>query len=171
MVGRQLKNRLLGTAILTLIGVIVFPYVFDGRKEHYLEGTTTIPLKPYESNEATAPSDLISSSVKQKSRPLEYLPALSLNNEVPVVEEAVHQYKSGAWVIQLVALKDKEKAGRLLTLLKEKGYKAHTKSVGGFNRVIIGPDLLKSTVERQLDELQTLTGEKGLILRFDPLTQ
>ena len=48
MVGRQLQNRLLGTAILTLIGVIVFPYIFDGKKEHYLEGATIIPLKPYE---------------------------------------------------------------------------------------------------------------------------
>ncbi|PSU83308.1 cell division protein DedD [Photobacterium phosphoreum] len=42
----QFQNRLIGTIILVVIGVIFLPDFFDGKKEHYKEEFASIPLQP-----------------------------------------------------------------------------------------------------------------------------
>ncbi|WP_425277043.1 SPOR domain-containing protein [Vibrio nigripulchritudo] len=38
-----------------------------------------------------------------------------------------------------------------------------------FSRVIIGPDVSKPKLEKQIKELEKITGAKGQLLKFKPL--
>lgn len=85
----------------------------------------------------------------------------------PVEEK--NQYEDSAWIIQLMALKNHENAVALVEDLQKRGYQAHVKKETAFTRVIVGPDVSKSKLERQVKELQKITGSKGQLLKFKPL--
>ncbi|MCD9513379.1 cell division protein DedD [Photobacterium carnosum] len=50
----QFQNRLIGTIILVVVGVIFLPDFFDGKKEHYKEQFASIPLQPKMGGESEA---------------------------------------------------------------------------------------------------------------------
>ena len=83
--------------------------------------------------------------------------------------EEKNQYEDSAWIIQLMALKNHENAVALVEDLQKRGYQAHVKKEKTFTRVIVGPDVSKSKLERQVKELQKITGSKGQLLKFKPL--
>ncbi|CAM2743775.1 SPOR domain-containing protein [Vibrio mytili] len=83
--------------------------------------------------------------------------------------EEKNQYEDSGWIIQLMALKNHENAEALVADLQKRGYQAHTKRENDFTRVIVGPDVSKSKLERQVQELQKITGSKGQLLKFKPL--
>ncbi|MGF1910306.1 SPOR domain-containing protein [Vibrio kasasachensis] len=173
----KFQNRLVGTILLVSIGVIVLPDVLDGEKTHYKEEIASIPIKPeldsdIESFEVLEPED---DSASLPPSPVEVV----VENEQDADESSVsvvvkdvperNQYQESAWIIQLMALKNAENAENVVTDLKKRGYQAHTKLENGFTRVIIGPDVSKNKLERQIVELQKITGSKGRLLKFKPL--
>lgn len=173
----KFQNRLVGTILLVSIGVIVLPDVLDGEKTHYKEEIASIPIKPeldsdIESFEVLEPED---DSASLPPSPVEVV----VDNEQDADESSVsvvvkdvperNQYQESAWIIQLMALKNAENAENVVTDLKKRGYQAHTKLENGFTRVIIGPDVSKNKLERQIVELQKITGSKGRLLKFKPL--
>jgi DedD protein len=85
----------------------------------------------------------------------------------PVPEK--NEYQDSAWIIQLMALKNADNAKNVVKDLQKRGYQAHTKQEKTFTRVIIGPDVSKSKLERQIKELEKITGSKGQLLKFKPL--
>ncbi len=192
----KFQSRLVGTIILVAVGVIVLPDVLDGKKLHYKEEFASIPIKPeldsdVENFEILKPvEDAIS---------LPDSPVTATVNDSEVVEAAVvesnqttgtqseetkqpeqvevavrpieekNQYEDSAWIIQLMALKNHENAVALVEDLQKRGYQAHVKKEKTFTRVIVGPDVSKSKLERQVKELQKITGSKGQLLKFKPL--
>ncbi|MGV3003368.1 SPOR domain-containing protein [Vibrio sp. E150_018] len=100
--------------------------------------------------------------VKPQSKPVVTKPA-------PVREK--NQYKDSAWIIQLVALKNKDNAQKLVVDLQKRGFQAHLKPDDQLSRVIIGPDVSKEKMEQQIDKLQEITGLKGQLQTFKPLNQ
>ena len=50
-----------------------------------------------------------------------------------------------------------------------RGYQAHVKPENGFTRVIIGPNVSKTKLEKQIVELEKITGSKGQLLKFKPI--
>ncbi|CAK2072436.1 hypothetical protein VCRA2112O187_4310001 [Vibrio crassostreae] len=68
-----------------------------------------------------------------------------------------------------MALKNADNAKNVVEDLQKRGYQAHTKQEKTFTRVIIGPDVSKSKLERQIKELEKITGSKGQLLKFKPL--
>ena len=192
----KFQSRLVGTIILVAGGVIVLPDVLDGKKLHYKEEFASIPIKPeldsdVENFEILKPvEDAIS---------LPDSPVTATVNDSEVVEAAVvesnqttgtqseetkqpeqvevavrpieekNQYEDSAWIIQLMALKNHENAVALVEDLQKRGYQAHVKKEKTFTRVIVGPDVSKSKLERQVKELQKITGSKGQLLKFKPL--
>lgn len=173
----KFQNRLVGTIILVSIGVIVLPDVLDGQKTHYKEETASIPIKPeldsdVETFEVLAPED---DSASLPPAPVEVVIEQSQPEEVAtvkVVEKEVperNQYQESAWIIQLMALKNADNAANVVKDLQKRGYQAHTKLDNGFTRVIIGPDVSKNKLERQIAELEKITGSKGRLLKFKPL--
>ncbi|MDC0612342.1 SPOR domain-containing protein [Vibrio sp.] len=191
----RFQSRLVGTIILVSIGVIILPDVFDGKKTHYQEDVASIPLKPdvgdstetYEMLEPeTDKADLPPAPVTEKQpkqdksvqsspEPQRDKAPVQANPQTQVVETQernvpeANDYQDSAWIIQLMALKNADNAKKLVADLQKRGYQAHTKVENGFTRVIIGPDVSKSKLERQLTELEKITGAKGRLINFKPL--
>ena len=175
----KFQNRLMGTIILVAIGVIVLPDVLDGKKTHYKDNVASIPMKPeldsaVESFEVREPIDDSASlpetpvEVVQESQPSLAEENSQLSVKIKDVPEK-NEYLDSAWIIQLMALKNAENAKNVVKDLQKRGYQAHAKVENGFTRVIIGPDVSKSKLERQLVELDKITGSKGQLLKFKPL--
>ncbi|MFB9134863.1 SPOR domain-containing protein [Vibrio olivae] len=184
----KFQNRLVGTIVLVAIGVIVLPDILDGQKTHYQEDLDSIPIKPeiaqnenfdvLEPEEDTneLPPSPVSATVKAPStessstpeQVTQKKPQEPLEVEVKEVPER-NEYKDSAWIIQLMALKNADNAQTLIEDLQKRGYQAHTKLENGYTRVIIGPDVSKTKLERQISELEKITGSKGRLLKFKPL--
>lgn len=192
----KFQSRLVGTIILVAVGVIVLPDVLDGKKLHYKEEFASIPIKPeldsdvenFEilepvEDDVSLPESPVTATVNESEEPHvavsqpEAEPAIQPEEvkqpeqvEVAVrpVEEK-NQYEDSAWIIQLMALKNHENAVALVEDLQKRGYQAHVKKETAFTRVIVGPDVSKSKLERQVKELQKITGSKGQLLKFKPL--
>ncbi|SUQ02432.1 DedD protein [Vibrio owensii] len=190
----KFQSRLVGTIILVAVGVIVLPDVLDGKKLHYKEEFASIPIKPeldsdvenFEilepvEDDVSLPDSPVTATVDESEEP-----QVAVSEPEPVtqpeetkqpeqVEVAVrpveekNQYEDSAWIIQLMALKNHENAVALVEDLQKRGYQAHVKKETAFTRVIVGPDVSKSKLERQVKELQKITGSKGQLLKFKPL--
>lgn len=180
----KFQSRLVGTIILVAVGVIVLPDVLDGEKKHYKEELAAIPLKPdvgtqVESFEVLEPivvqTALPDSPVTKSSITADVIDAEVNEDEVKEVEVVINDviekndYQESAWIIQLMALKNADNAKTLVNDLQKRGYQAHIKQEDEFTRVIIGPDTSKDKLERQIKELQKVTGSKGQLLKFKPL--
>ncbi|MDU9592698.1 MULTISPECIES: SPOR domain-containing protein [Vibrio] len=192
----KFQSRLVGTIILVAVGVIVLPDVLDGKKLHYKEEFASIPIKPeldsdVENFEILEP---VEDDIALPDSPVEAVVQEQEGAQVPASEpdptptpkpevikqpeqvevatrpvQEKNQYEDSAWIIQLMALKNHENAVALVADLQKRGYQAHTKKENEFTRVIVGPDVSKSKLERQVKELQKITGSKGQLLKFKPL--
>ncbi|MCE7730363.1 SPOR domain-containing protein [Vibrio campbellii] len=192
----KFQSRLVGTIILVAVGVIVLPDVLDGKKLHYKEEFASIPIKPeldsdvenFEilepvEDDVSLPESPVTATVNESEEPHV---AVSLPGSEPAIQpeevkqpeqvevavrpvEDKNQYEDSAWIIQLMALKNHENAVALVEDLQKRGYQAHVKKETAFTRVIVGPDVSKSKLERQVKELQKITGSKGQLLKFKPL--
>jgi DedD protein len=178
----KFQSRLVGTIILVSVGVIVLPDLLDGKKTHYQEEVASIPLKPELDSdlETFEVLDPIDDSQSLPETPVdvvtisdeEVTPQAQNDEPLPVVIKEVperNEYQDSAWIVQLMALKNADNAQNLVKDLQKRGYQAHTKPENGFTRVIIGPDVSKSKMERQIIELEKITGSKGQLLKFKPL--
>ncbi|HHF0533276.1 TPA: SPOR domain-containing protein [Vibrio alginolyticus] len=192
----KFQSRLVGTIILVAVGVIVLPDVLDGKKLHYKEEFASIPIKPeldsdvenFEilepvEDDITLPDSPVEAVVQEREDaqvavsepepvPTSKPEVIKQPEQVEVVTRPVqekNQYEDSAWIIQLMALKNHENAVALVADLQKRGYQAHTKKENEFTRVIVGPDVSKSKLERQVQELQKITGSKGRLLKFKPL--
>ncbi|ASA56661.1 SPOR domain-containing protein [Vibrio gazogenes] len=173
----RFQSRLVGTVVLVALGVIILPDILDGQKSHYKEDVASIPLKP-DVDQDTEQYQILEPETDQLSLPdspvtvNEDTKATSSNDVVPVQVQASSEsndFQSSGWIIQLMALKNSDNAKKLVADLQKRGYQAHTKQENGYTRVIIGPDVSKSKMERQLAELEKITGAKGQLLKFKPL--
>ncbi|MGB5805339.1 MAG: SPOR domain-containing protein [Vibrio anguillarum] len=176
----KFQSRLVGTIILVAIGVIVLPDVLDGKKTHYKEDIASIPIKPELDSDVEKFEilDPVEDQVALPDSPVEVIAQTNQSDAatqskplaVEVKETAErNDYQDSAWLIQLMALKNAENAKTVVKDLQKRGYQAHTKQENGFTRIIIGPDVSKTKLERQLLELEKITGAKGQLLKFKPL--
>ncbi len=183
----KFQSRLVGTIILVAVGVIVLPDVLDGKKLHYKEEFASIPIKPeldsdvenFEilepvEDDITLPDSPVEAVVQEREdaqvavsepepAPTSKPEVIKQPEQVEVVTRPVqekNQYEDSAWIIQLMALKNHENAVALVADLQKRGYQAHTKKENEFTRVIVGPDVSKSKLERQVQELQKLQVQK-----------
>ncbi|MBD1559773.1 SPOR domain-containing protein [Vibrio sp. S9_S30] len=171
----RFQSRLVGTILLVAAGVIVLPDLLDGKKQHFKEELAPIPIKP-ELEEAAEvfevlepveddlvlPDSPVSATVSTESEA----------EEIDVTPRSVvekNDYADSAWIIQLMALKNVDNAKKLVEDLQNRGYQAHLKQESAFSRVIIGPDVSKPKLEKQIKELEKITGAKGQLLKFKPL--
>ena len=192
----KFQSRLVGTIILVAVGVIVLPDVLDGKKLHYKEEFASIPIKPeldsdvenFEilepvEDDIALPDSPVEAVVQEQEgaqvaasepdpTPTPKPEVIKQPEQVEVATRPVqekNQYEDSAWIIQLMALQNHENAVALVADLQKRGYQAHTKKENEFTRVIVGPDVSKSKLERQVKELQKITGSEGQLLKFKPL--
>jgi DedD protein len=90
-----------------------------------------------------------------------------INQKLP--EKAVAKE---AWVIHLGSFRDKDNVAQLLKKLKSNGYITFTRPIetkqGTLTKVIIGPELIKSSLINKIPALKELTGIQGKISYFEP---
>ena len=96
--------------------------------------------------------------------------------KAPVVSEeksSPFDVLKGGWVIQLGSFRQGVNATNLVAKLKKAGYQAHTvpnnPQKGEIVKVIVGPNLSKFEMTKELESLFKMTGLKGQLQKFDPL--
>lgn len=174
----QFQNRLVGTLILVSLGVIILPDVFDGEKAHYEESYQAIPLrenvedavfaqpvKAPEKVESFLPSEPVAATIDSDNGSSE------LETETQTAPK--EGYSDSAWIIRLGTFRNIENAKNLVATLRSKGYAAQLMprdiKEGDLARVEVGPDVSKEKLESMTADLESLTGLKGQLLRFNPL--
>ncbi|GLX77438.1 cell division protein DedD [Thalassotalea insulae] len=77
-----------------------------------------------------------------------------------------------AWVIQLGSFRHKNNVDELVNKLTKAGYKAFTRPIktktGTLTKVFVGPELIKTSLEKKIPELKQLTQVEGKVARFSP---
>lgn len=92
----------------------------------------------------------------------------------PVVEKAMPEKASPqqAWAIQLGSFRHKKNVEELVNKLETAGYTAFTKPIktrnGTLTKVFVGPELIKSSLEKKIPALKTLTNVQGKVARYTP---
>lgn len=80
--------------------------------------------------------------------------------------------KKQAWVIQLGSFRHQNNVDELVNKLNSNGYTAFTKPIktknGKLTKVFVGPELIKSSLEKKLPALKKLTNVQGKVARFNP---
>ncbi len=77
-----------------------------------------------------------------------------------------------AWVVQLGSFRHQNNVDDLVRKLKKNGYTAFTKPIktknGKLTKVFVGPELIKSSLDKKLPALKKLTNVQGKVARFYP---
>ncbi len=119
-----------------------------------------------DSLQSSKPTDLALSKEKKQ----EPDSAKHFSNDAPVTAPI---FDETAWVIRLATFKNTEYAKSLVDNLRKKGFTAQMSprvpKEGQFVRVEVGPELSKQKLANMIKELESITGLKGQLLRFDPL--
>lgn len=173
----QFQNRLVGTLILVSLGVIFLPDVFDGEKAHYEESYQAIPLR--EEVDETVLAEPVQAPEEVESFMPPEAPVMVTIDEPGTSTASVEAsepkdgYVDSAWVIRLGTFRNIDNAKNLVSTLRSKGYPAQLMprdiQEGDLARVEVGPDISKEKLESMTADLESLTGLKGQLLRFNPL--
>lgn len=191
----QLKQRLVGAAVLVLLAVIFVPMILDRPSEPEVRIQHPIlPLKPETeftsrivplSEPAPSPIEtesitgaLVESEPAQPTEPVETKEDLAAADSEaepdappePAPKTAEVAPAPAAWAIQLGSFSSPKNAMELRDKLKKKGYIAfiETARVGGkeITRVFVGPELAKERAGELVKKLQTETELKGMIVQY-----
>lgn len=73
-----------------------------------------------------------------------------------------------SWSVQLASLSSRENAESLQKTLRSQGYNAYIRTVGGMNRVFVGPLIERAEANRLRDVLQRQQKLDGFVVRFEP---
>lgn len=115
------------------------------------------------SGDVSGASDI--ADIAKKETPLAVAPQ--------AVEPPKASDKESGWVVQLGVFRHFDNAHQLVAKLRKAGFQAHVfpkqPKTGDLARVVVGPDIVKKKLARQIKELEKLTGLKGQLLRFNPL--
>ena len=106
-----------------------------------------------------------SSQAKPKSIPV----SKKLTKEITKAPEKATLKR--AWVIHLGSFRHKQNVKELLAKLKKNGYTAYTKPIktknGTLTKVFVGPELIKSSLDKKLPKLKKLTNVQGKVARYE----
>ncbi|WP_221073957.1 SPOR domain-containing protein [Agarivorans aestuarii] len=185
----QFKNRLVGTIFLVALGVIIIPDVLDGKKTRVEEEFNAIPFAPKVDSlppllidlpndqelVATELADDASSTEPAGSsdQPTTTAKGSDTKPAAEAVDTPELEFAKPAYIVQLGTFKNSQNVTRLVAKLREAGFQAHSYPEpaveGELNRVFVGPNVSKKTLEQQQSKLKELTGLSGKIREFDPL--
>ncbi|UTW45861.1 SPOR domain-containing protein [bacterium SCSIO 12696] len=176
-----LKQRVVGAFVLAALAIIFLPMLFDFSGERYIDTTSQIPPRPdiaeLTFEEPKRPQNITFPKPAERSfQPEE--PAVA---DVPAVEEEPtpepvpapglnEQGLLAAWVIQVGAFSEQERARKLEKSLLADGYKAYQREnpARGLFFVYIGPDADKQTLLQAQKKVDSKYRVKSKILSFEP---
>lgn len=99
--------------------------------------------------------------------------AAPAKTQPPAAKPAAIPLPTGrAYVVQLGALRNADKANEIVSRLRSAGYKAYTSPStpvqGQITRIMVGPDVSRDKLKDQLGELHQLTGLSGVVMGYSP---
>lgn len=190
-----LKNRIVGMVIVIALAVIILPELFSNAGEQSQDTFQVTPLRPAVESEmayADFPEDftlnetekmeLVESetTIDTEASQLDALEREVRTTEAtPSKENPSTQIKLDEpheqWVIQLGVFRDKKRAETLVNKLKVLKYPAYIRlgsgSQGAMHYVLVGPELNKEVLSKQLKKIQQETSEKGVIKPYRPAAE
>ena len=189
---RRLKERLIGAAVLVMLGVIFIPMILDDSSETDITITeTNIPRRPDNNfSYRIVPlkeSDLTSVVNEPAQQPLvENLPEamVPVTGETPAAEVdkqistaltppstvTNNQMGATAWVVQLGSFNSEENANALNAKLRKAGYPTFVEPLKRNSdiayRVRVGPELLRSDAQSLQEKLKKNMQIEGIVIRY-----
>jgi len=156
----KLKQRLMGTVVITLLLAYFLPMLMDDTTDQQQRSLSelkipqlsdqifveTLPPMPFNSAKGVAPSSDRNPSVGKKKNLVKSKPILI------------------RWVIQVGSFGSQEHAIRLRDDLRSKKFTVYTEFFQGMYRVRIGPELDRKRAEKTLQFLTKKTQLKGLLM-------
>ncbi len=111
----------------------------------------------------------LSSQAKPKTKPKSTPVRKKVTKEISKAPEKATLKR--AWVIHLGSFRHKQNVKELLAKLKKNGYTAYTKPIktknGTLTKVFVGPELIKSSLDKKLPKLKKLTNVQGKVARYE----
>jgi DedD protein len=187
---QQLKQRLVGAAVLALAAVIVLPLMLDeaperpsGIDESLIPPepdsgfqSRIVPLEAAPAEPATAPETPAAAvpTTAAAATPVEPAAAQPAPAEARPAERipASPQVRVGlaAWAVQLGSFANPENAIKLRDRLKKLGYTAFVETVyleeGKKTRVYVGPELERAISEQALKKLIKDVDMHGIVVKY-----
>lgn len=189
----QLKQRLVGAAVLVLLAVIFIPMILDQPPEPAPRiKSSPVPEKPDESFSSRiipldAPKTPMVEARRSGTLPVEppadngdgstagsAAPAPSTNDAVDAAEDSVARSAGAtgptAWAVQLGSFSSAQNAVALRDRLRKKGYTAFVEKAESHGsevtRVFVGPALAREQADDVVKKLYAETKLKGIVVRY-----
>ncbi|SDJ94952.1 DedD protein [Ferrimonas sediminum] len=163
----QLKNRIVGTLVLTALAVIFLPDLLSGEKQRVQENFATIPLRPVSLPEPVPEQAFDDVALTDTGAEKETVKPASKAATKPT--PSTTEIRQG-WTIQLGTFKNAKNVNNLVSQLREKGFRAYTVPArpveGRLNRVFVGPDISKDALVKEKARLAQLTELNGSLVRY-----
>ncbi len=185
----QLQNRIVGIVVLTALGVLFLPDLLNGEKASVEEHFATIPLRPSVAT-AVAPDEAFEPIPGDQPAEVDALVdddlpqqavVVDTRSEAPKAESAKPTAPSqsgpaveqAGWAIRLGSFRDAGNVARLVTRLRDKGYRAYTipgKPVNGELTVVyVGPEVSRDKLKTIQGRLAKDLGLQSQLVQYDPL--
>jgi len=179
----RLKQRLVGAAVLVVLGVIFLPMMLDNSGRLSDAGVeTNIPPKPdngFNSRviplggeiEMPPPRPAITPPARPAEQPSAGPPALT-DRGLPMAPVGVKkEERIDAWAVQIGSFSSEKNALALRDELRAKKYTAFVETSFDegnqpVHRVRIGPELLRSEAQKLRDSLEQETKLKGIVISY-----
>jgi DedD protein len=187
----QLKQRVVGAAVLVAVGVVFIPIFLDQTGDEQQPaltiGTETAPpgdfnsrVVPLDDETMTRAERAMELSPEELAQPQDWgdkaavspesTPAPDRSTRAPAVPVDAPRTGVTAWVIQLGSFDVEKNAMGLVERLKKDGYTAFIEPLRDgakvLYRVRVGPELTKPVAERIRDKLAQDVDIKGLVMRY-----
>ncbi len=176
----QLKQRVVGAAVLVAIGVVFIPIFLDetARENEISTGLGVESAPPQDFNSRVVPLD--DKMMEQVERAMDATPQELTKPQdwsggpprVPEPASEVTTPRTGvtAWVIQVGSFSSEENAKALVDKLRNGGYTAFIEQLRDGTkqvfRVRVGPELTKVTADKIRDELAKDIDLDGIVMRY-----
>jgi len=189
VVDPQLKQRVVGAAVLVAVGVVFIPIFLDetgvDQERDIPFGIGAAPPRDFNSRVVPLdddamerleramdlpPEDLAESQdwSKDTATPTESTP--EADTVSPAATVGVTRTGVTAWVVQLGSFSNEENAVALATKIKKGGYTAFIEPLQDAGKVVyrvrVGPELTKVTADQIRDKLAQDIEVKGIVMRY-----
>lgn len=183
----QLKNRIVGTLVLTALAVIFLPNLLDGEKTRVEENFATIPLRPAQlpepvpeqaftaiqedDNHSLEPKPKADVAQTQPAKPAEQTAKVAAEKVKPQTKpEPKPQPLKQGWTLQVGTFKNADNVTKLVASLREQGFRAYTipakPKQGQLNRVFVGPDISKAKLQKEQQRLAKTNKLNASLVRY-----
>lgn len=142
--------------------------VFEKQKYNQTQKSAVIKTKtPAEHSEIQASNTTSNVTVNTLTKEPAFDDVTKTKNNTPNVAQSP---KVEQWVVQLGSFRHEKNVNVLVNKLKKQHFNVFTKPIktknGSLTKVFVGPETQKSTLEKKLSELKTLTGVNGKVARY-----